>query len=228
MDFRIVSIGALAAHPLWGERQPVRTGHATTTLIRSGDRIILVDPSLPPQVLDARLRERSGLAPSAVTDVFLTSFQPDLRRGLPLLEHARWLISEQEREAVGVGLIEKYRQAEVDTGGDAEVLDTLRTEVEVLRRFEAAPDQIAPHVDLFPLPGQTPGLCGLLLGLPQRTVIVCGDAIPTQEHLEQGKVLPSAWDVEQAQASFREAVEIADWLIPGRDNLLANPLQRPF
>ena len=30
---RIISIGTLAAHPLWEERNDVRTGHATTTLI---------------------------------------------------------------------------------------------------------------------------------------------------------------------------------------------------
>jgi len=228
VNFRIISIGALAAHPLWGERQPVRTGHATTTLIQSGDRTILVDPSLPPQVLEARLRERSGLEPGAISDVFLTSFHPDLRRGLPLFEDARWLISEQERESVGVGLVERFHQAESATGGDREVLDMLKAEIALLRRFEAASDQLAPHVTLFPLPGQTPGLCGLLLSLPQRTVVVCGDAVPTQEHLEQGKVLPGAWDVNQAQESFKEAVEIADWLILGRDNLVANPMQRPF
>jgi hypothetical protein len=44
MDFRIISIGTLAQHPLWGERTPVRTGHATTTLVRSGDRFILSIP----------------------------------------------------------------------------------------------------------------------------------------------------------------------------------------
>jgi glyoxylase-like metal-dependent hydrolase (beta-lactamase superfamily II) len=81
-------------------------------------------------------------------------------------------------------------------------------------------------VDLFPLPGVTPGTCGVLLALPGVTVLACGDAIPTFEHLSQGKVLPTAANIEQAEESFREAVEIADVLILGRDNIARNPLKR--
>ncbi|MEO1511313.1 MAG: hypothetical protein AAFU70_04495, partial [Planctomycetota bacterium] len=62
----------------------------------------------------------------------------------------------------------------------------------------------------------------------RETTLVCGDAIPTIEHLEQGKVLPSADDAERAQESFREAVEIADVLVLGRDNLVVNPLRKMF
>ena len=50
-DFRVISIGALAAHPLRGERGEVRPAHATTTLIASGKARILVDPSLPGPLL---------------------------------------------------------------------------------------------------------------------------------------------------------------------------------
>ena len=50
----------------------------------------------------------------------------------------------------------------------------------------------------------------------------------TIEHLEAGKVLQSSVDVETAKESFQEAVEIADWLVLGRDNVAANPLRRPF
>ncbi|MFY7894948.1 MAG: MBL fold metallo-hydrolase, partial [Phycisphaerales bacterium] len=104
MDFRIISIGCMPAHPLWNERSAVRTGHATTTLVTSGKRRILVDPGLPPQVLAARLNERAGISPQDITDVFLTSFAPDVRRGLALFDGATWHISETEREVVGVNL----------------------------------------------------------------------------------------------------------------------------
>ena len=39
-------------------------------------------------------------------------------------------------------------------------------------------------------------------------------------------MLPSCIDVEQAGESFREAIEIADVIIPGRDNVLLNPLRK--
>ena len=58
--------------------------------------------------------------------------------------------------------------------------------------------------------------------------MICGDAVATVEHLRQGKVLPNCYDVEQAQESFAEAIQIADILIPGRDNVTVNPIRRPF
>ena len=68
---------------------------------------------------------------------------------------------------------------------------------------------------MFPLPGVTEGNCGLLLALPGSTVLICGDAIATSEHLERGKVLPNCHNIQQAQASFTEAIEIADVFILG-------------
>src|SRR5690554_414938 len=109
MDYRIISIGALAKHDLWGERAEARTSHATTTLIRSGDRTILVDPGLPAQIIAARLSERAGISPNEVTDVFLTCFRPAHRRGLSAFDHARWLIGQVERETVGRNLIEMFQ-----------------------------------------------------------------------------------------------------------------------
>jgi glyoxylase-like metal-dependent hydrolase (beta-lactamase superfamily II) len=98
----------------------------------------------------------------------------------------------------------------------------------MLRRCEPAPDRLAPGVDLYPLPGLSPGLCGLLIANQNHTTIVCGDAIQTVEYLEQGKILPWVENLDQAQESFKEAVELADSLILGRDNIVTNPTKRPF
>lgn len=225
-SFRIISIGALAAHPLWGERGDVRPGHATTTLITTGKARILVDPSLPPQLLLPRLAERSNLKPADITHVFLTSLHPAHRRGIHAFEQAEWLVSTAERESIGVSMVEKFREAR--DAGDEELTRLLLTEIETIERCRAAPDSIEKGVDLFPLPGVTPGTCGLLLPMSRATVLVTGDAVPTQEHLDEGKVLSPCHDLALAQASFLEAVEIADLLIAGRDNLLLNPSKRPF
>ena len=238
LDFRVISIGTLAANPLWDERQPVRTGHATTTLVRSGDMTLIVDPGLPAPALKARLQERSGLTPDRVTHVYLTSFHPEARRGITLFEHADWMLSEQERETVGVPIAQSLgrlaetaevaKQAGEPMHEDQQtMLEVLQRDIAVLARTQAAPDSIAEHVDLFPLPGYSPGTCGLLLAGSTHTTLICGDAIPTVEHLEQGKVLPGCADREKALSSFGEAIEIADLLIPGRDNLLINPTHTP-
>lgn len=226
MDIRVISIGALSAHPLWEEKAPVRTGHSTTTLIRSGKRTIIVDPGLPAQAVAARLGERAGLRPEAVTHVFLTSFRPDTCRGIMAFEKATWWVAQNEREGIGVPLVGELQRAAA--AGDEELKSRLELDVAILRRCEPAPDRIADGIDLFPLPGVTPGLTGLLIPAPNATTLICGDAVPTIEHLERGMVLPAAADVMRARESMAEAVEIADYLVLGRDNMVPNPVRRPF
>ncbi len=221
IDFRVISIGTLAAHPLWGERQPSRAGHSTCTLIRVGPEVILVDPGLSEAALLPRLAERANIGPEQVTSIFLTSFHPDTHRGIGAFEHVPWYISKAEREAVGVPMVTALRHA--IEHANAELQEAIRTEVAVLERCREAPDELAPGVDVFPLPGVSPGLCGLLLEHPGATTMICGDAVPTVEHLGKGQVLPWAANLEAAKASFAEAVEIADWLILGRDNLVPSP-----
>ena len=221
VEYRIISIGTLSVHPLWGEGGGSRTAHATTTLIRSGERNILVDPALPAQVIGARLNERSGLGVGQITDVFLTNFRPAHRGGLAAFERATVWVGEMERETVGRELVGAMEQAE-----DEEVRAIIRGEIELLRKTKAAPDKLAEGVDLFPLPGFTPGNCGLLLPLAGSTVVIASDAVATGEHLEVGRVLDRPFDVESATDSLREVVEIADVIVPGHDNVIVNPMRR--
>lgn len=221
MDYRVISIGSLSSHELWGERVAVRTAHATTTLVRSKNHVILVDPGLPSQALVARLQERSGLVPSAITDVFLTNFRPAHRRALPVFEKAQWYISQTERQSVGAYLTQQMQQ---DHPPDTQAI--FAQELAILKKCRPAPDSLADQVDLFPLPGFSPGTCGLLLSHTQSTTLIAGDAVPTVEHLEQGRVLKGCFDAAQARDSFLEAIEIADALILGHDNLLLNPGRR--
>ena len=68
----------------------------------------------------------------------------------------------------------------------------------------------------------TPGATGLLLPATGATALIAGDAVATVEHLAAGQVLSPAFDLEAARESFAEAVEIADWIVCGRDNLVPN------
>lgn len=228
MEYRVISIGTLPSNSLWGEKGQVRTGHSTTTLIVSGKKKILIDPGLPEQILGARLTERANITPSQITDVFLTSFRSDCRRGIGAFEHAEWWISEAEREGVGVPLAQSLKALNPDDEEDQVMKDVLLRDVAVLQRCKAAPDQLAERVTIFPLAGVTPGLCGVLLEDPRFTVLVTGDAIPTVEHLERGQVLVNAIDSAKARESFQDAIEVADLLILGRDNIVVNPTKRPF
>ena len=205
--FDIISIGTLSRNRLWGESEGVRTAHATTTLIRSGKRTVLVDPGLPAQILAARLYERTGLRPEQVDTVFLTNFRPAHRAGLPLFPHAKLLIHEVEQEANRQHLERLVRDA------PPEDIDRkiLRQELQLLATLTPADDKVADQLDLFPLPGYTPGTCGLLIKFPTSTIVLAG------------QILPDAYDIKAAQESLREVYEIADVIIPGHDNLFMNP-----
>ena len=102
LRFRVISIGTLTRNREWGEQAPKRASHATTTLIQDEGTTILVDPSLPAEILAARLDERSGLTPGDVDVVFLTTFRPTHRRSLALFDRATWSMSESEIEAIGL------------------------------------------------------------------------------------------------------------------------------
>jgi glyoxylase-like metal-dependent hydrolase (beta-lactamase superfamily II) len=220
---RVISIGTLACNRLWNESAAVRTAHATTTLVDTGDALILVDPSLPPQVIAARLHERSGRQASDITHVFCTGFSDDHIGGIEAFKNAKWLCSSTELEHAGEALGDDLSVAEQHPeDGGLEALQWLKS---VHDRMTVCPDAVVFGVDLFPLPGVRPGTAGLLLAQPTRTVLITGDAVATGGHLEKGQVLPGCFDREQAMESFKEVIEIADVIVPGRDNIVLNPLR---
>jgi hypothetical protein len=219
MEVTIISIGTLSKNPLWNERTPVRTSHATTTLITVDKRKLLVDPSLPAELLDGRLFERTGLRLPAITDVFLTNWRPAHRRSLPALAHAKWWMHELERDAAERALDDSTARPDID----AETKKLINQELELLKKIESAPDELVDGVSIFPLPGYTVGQCGLICSLPTQTLIVAGDAVPTSGHFSAGQVFQEAFDLDQSKASMAEMYEIADLIIPGHDNIFVNP-----
>ncbi|MFA5864836.1 MAG: MBL fold metallo-hydrolase, partial [Phycisphaerae bacterium] len=110
VEYRVISIGTLSKNFFWGEKDQVRTPHATTTLIVSGDKKILVDPALPGQVLNARLFERAGIRNSEITMVFLTTYRSAHRGALAAFDKAKWFIHEREKEYARAYLEEMYRK----------------------------------------------------------------------------------------------------------------------
>lgn len=217
--FDIISIGTLSRNRLWNEQEAARTPHATTTLIRAGKRHILVDPGLPAAALGARLFERAGVRPEQIDTVFLTNFRPAHRAGLALFSKAKHLIHELEQQASRQHLelmISQSPEEDIDH-------KLLEQELTLLESLHPADDKLAPGVDLFPLFGYTPGTCGLLLSLTTVTVLIAGDAVPTQDHFLAGQVLPDTWDIKAAHEALSEAYEIADLIVPGHDNVFLNP-----
>ena len=215
----IISIGTLSRNRLWNESAVVRTAHATTTLIRTGKRTVLVDPGLPAQAMGARLYERTGLKPEAIDMVFLTNARPAHRGGLSLFTKAKIFIHELEQQAA-IAQLQALSDQAPDDDMDRAHIDK---ELALIKTFKIAADKLAENVDLFPLFGYTPGTCGLLVTAPLTSTLIAGDAVPTQDHFLAGQVLPDSYDIKAAQESMAEVYEIADLIVPGHDNLFVNP-----
>jgi glyoxylase-like metal-dependent hydrolase (beta-lactamase superfamily II) len=217
VDFRVISIGALACNRLWGETQPVRTSHATTTLVTDDKKRILVDPSLPAAAISARYQERTGEPISKVTDVFCTTLRPVHRRSIEAFSKARWWACEAEIQTYSTYLDSLLRSAQrLD---DTEAAQ-LRKDRELLERFQPAPDQFSRQVGLYPAHGASGGSAGLILTPATQTVLIAGDAVLTGEHYHKGQVWQGAQDRQAALASLKDIMEIADVIVPGHDNLL--------
>ncbi len=213
----VINIGTLSCNRFWDEPQASRPAHATTTLIRDDDLTILVDPSLPAELLAHRLDERSGLKPEDIDIVFLTNFKPVHRRGLPLLPDAAWLIGETEQQAV-LSVLNDALAGAGPTGAEVS-LNELNTELELIGRFQPAGDTISENVDFYPAFGPTAGSGGLLIRAA-RTIVVAGDAVINRDYLLNGRIWDRCVDPEAAKESFTEILEIADVVIPGHDNVI--------
>jgi len=122
--FDVLAIGSLAANAYWGEKTPVRNEYATCTLVRSGDVTLVVDPGWPAEVLRSALFYRAGLAPEAVTHVFLTHFDPAHFLGIDLFDGAAWSMFDEEI---------RYARAKGDTDGlGGQVIERARPAPETL------------------------------------------------------------------------------------------------
>jgi glyoxylase-like metal-dependent hydrolase (beta-lactamase superfamily II) len=204
-DIRIdvIAIGSLAKNRYWDEKAPKREEYATATLVRTEKMTLLVDPGWPAEVLKHSLYYRTGLAPGAVTHVFLTHFDAAHRRGIGLFEKAVWWMYDEEMNYV-----------EAETEAEAPARD-------VLARIKAVPEKLAPGLDIFPTFGHTPGHTSLLLYTATETTILAGDAVLTRDHFEHADLGDVPWDLAKAKESFRDVMEIADVIVPGHDNVFA-------
>jgi glyoxylase-like metal-dependent hydrolase (beta-lactamase superfamily II) len=211
----IISVGTLSRNRFWNEKNARRPAHATTTLVRDDESTIIIDPSLPPEILRQRLDERTGLEPSQVDTVFLTNFRPAHRRGLELFRHATWLMHADEIDAMRCFLDDVHTGA---TARGEPVDELVEQESKLLENVQAVPDEITEQVHLFPTPGVTPGAASLLVFDNDRTTVVAGDAIINRDYFAHRQAYEQHSHADQAVQAVAELVEIADRIIPGHDD----------
>jgi len=220
VEFCVVSIGALSRNRLWGETAAVRTSHATTTAVFTGERVILVDPSLPAAALGPVLNERTGKGLSDVTDVFCTTLRPVHRRSIAALTAAAWWVHADELSTYQShleGLLERTERLDPQDAANVEA------DLELIGRFRPAPERFGDQVTVYPLAGPSPGSAGILLTPPTSTILIAGDAAVTAEHVRRGQVWEGCADIEAAMRSMADFLELADVIVPGHDNVTFAP-----
>ena len=216
LDYKIISIGSMACNIIWGEKSRVRTQHATITLVETDERRFLIDPSLPTEILEIKLHERTGKGLDQITDVFCTTLHPTARRGIEGLVDANWWCSELELTNV---LSQANELSESSDEHDYETADCIEKELSLLRKFRPAPDKFTDNIGIYPLPGYSDGCTGLLLTPPANTILITGPAVPTLEHLYKGMIWEDCIDRDTAKQSLLDIIDVADIVIPGFDNI---------
>ncbi|MEV6282135.1 MBL fold metallo-hydrolase [Kribbella sp. NPDC051770] len=81
-------------------------------------------------------------------------------------------------------------------------------------------DEVLPGVQVIELPGHTPGSIGLSVATDDGTVVLTGDAVPTLDVLRSGQASGQPTGPEQANASIARVAALADFVLPGHDQLL--------
>lgn len=202
--WRQLTLGHLSRNKFWGE-DPDAQYHsvvASTVLLQDGQTNILVDPTLPVDEMERRLRRLCGLGREDIHVVFATHFHTDHRVDAECYPNARLYMSEESvREAAALKR-QGGAAARAFLGG-------------AVFAFEAAPRQLSPGVRLVPLPGHTLGLSGLLFASGGQTVLLAGDTIMNREFYwaREGYFIDASQ--EKTAASMNWAAHHADLIVPG-------------
>ncbi len=204
VEWRQLTLGHLSRNKFWGE-DPDTQYHsvvASSTLLRDGDTNILVDPTLPVEEMEKRLRRLCGLGREDIDIIFATHFHTDHRLDAEKYPNAKLYMSPESIQEIADVRREGGRMAEIFLNGA--VFD-----------FKAAPSQLTPGVSVQPLPGHTRGLSGLVFTSGGKRVLLAGDTIMNREFFKAREGYFIDASQEKTAASMNWAAQHVDIIVPG-------------
>ena len=197
-------------------------------LIRSDDRVIMVDTGFNAETAKKRNRELLrcpvqalaglGVQPEDVSDVVITHLHYDHAGNLDKLPRARFHIQDAEVEyATGRCMcFEPMRHAyAVD-----DVVTLVRNVYEDRVVFHDGNADIAPGVSLLKIGGHTKGLQAVRVHTQRGWVVLASDASHYYENMQSHRPFPivfSVADMLSGYARLEAAAQSPDHIIPGHD-----------
>jgi glyoxylase-like metal-dependent hydrolase (beta-lactamase superfamily II) len=198
----VLTIGHLSRNRYWGESddRAYREPRCTSTLIRTAEHTVVVDPGLPAEDMVRVLDRRAGITCGSVDIIFLTHFHGDHRVGLAAFPNAVWWMPPAE--------IEHWKCQLAADSPDRELLD----------RLQLAGPELVPGIAVVATPGHSPGHASLLFESEGLRVAVAGDAAMTRDFFTHRDYYFNTVDSEAAVTSIETIGHAADVLVPGHDN----------
>lgn len=205
LKWKNITLGHLSRNKFWGESDAAQYHSvvATTTLVQADGLNILVDPTLPVEQTEKLLRLHAGLGREDIDIVYATHYHADHRIDADCYPNARLYMS----EAALADSKAAMEQSERSSGASPVVVG--------LEDFHAAPERLAPGVQLYALPGHTDGNTGLMLDAPEGKVLLSGDTIMGEEYFCAGEGYWFNTSAEKTRASIVLAAQHADVVVPG-------------
>lgn len=209
LQWKTLTLGHLSRNKFWGESDAAQYHSvvATTTLVQTDDINILVDPTLPVEQTEALLRLHAGLGREDIHIVYATHYHGDHRVDADKYPNAKQYMSAASLQDAQAA-IEEVRQGR---GVPAFVVG--------LEDFLPAPEQLAPGVTLYPLPGHTDGNTGLMLAASEGRVLLAGDTIMGEEYFCAGEGYWFNTSAEKTHISILRAAQDADIVVPGHGDV---------
>jgi N-acyl homoserine lactone hydrolase len=190
----------------------------------------------PGEDLPAQLRAR-GLDHRTLRLVVMTHLHYDHASGMSEFAGSQFVLTDSEwRYATTVSrpILHGYRPAHYDYAFDYRTVSYNRSNVESYSTFGRTFDLFGDgSVRLVSLPGHTPGHQGVLCRLPERDLLIAGDAIYTHGQLADRPPAPRPEDPHTYRRSLQELRLFhrqfpQALIIPGHDPELWNTLEQRY
>ncbi|UCD00095.1 MAG: MBL fold metallo-hydrolase [Phycisphaerales bacterium] len=192
----VITIGNLSRNRYWGESdaRALRAAICTCTLISGDGFRVLVDPSLADEAeMATELDRRTGVKPDQITTVFITHEHGDHLAGVAHFPKATWLAA-------------------------PDVAEIINRSKRLPRAVEDAPGRLFDALDVIPTPGHTETHHGLHFDCDGLSIVVAGDAVPTQDFFGERRGYYNAVDFERSARTMDALAAKADIIVPGHDN----------